>query len=385
MNPQDAFDRILVSLHDAMLDDAHWPATSALVDKACRIKGNMLVFGKRRPDGDVQVFLARFCHRGERRQDWERLYYEVYHALDPRPPRLNHEPDGRLVPVAELYTDEERKASPVFNEALPLADSQNSLNVRMDGPQGSNIIWCPADPLERGGWGSDQTRMIESLLPHIRQFAIVRQALADAHALSATLSRLLDNFHIGVIYLERSGRIVEANDRARAHLRLGDGLVADRDGCLSASSPAEDARLKRLLARALPAVGSEAPASGSMTVGRLLPLLRLVVHVSPLNLHRTDYGTRGSGAMVLVVEPGDHPPVDPALVAETLGLTPAESQAAVWLASGRTVHDLAVTTGRRDNSVRFHLKRIYRKLGISSQAELVRLVLTLARSPLPRS
>ena len=41
MNPLDAFDRILASLHQAALDDAHWPATAALIDEACG-------FGRRR-------------------------------------------------------------------------------------------------------------------------------------------------------------------------------------------------------------------------------------------------------------------------------------------------------------------------------------------------
>ena len=35
MSDQDAFERILGSLHEAMLDDSHWPATSALIDEAC--------------------------------------------------------------------------------------------------------------------------------------------------------------------------------------------------------------------------------------------------------------------------------------------------------------------------------------------------------------
>ncbi len=35
INDQDAFERILGSCYEAMLDDAHWPATSALIDEAC--------------------------------------------------------------------------------------------------------------------------------------------------------------------------------------------------------------------------------------------------------------------------------------------------------------------------------------------------------------
>ncbi len=35
MSQQDAFDRILASLHEAALGDDHWRATSALIDEAC--------------------------------------------------------------------------------------------------------------------------------------------------------------------------------------------------------------------------------------------------------------------------------------------------------------------------------------------------------------
>ena len=68
------------------------------------------------------------------------------------------------------------------------------------------------------------------------------------------------------------------------------------------------------------------------------------------------------------------------LVATTLGLTRAESQIAVGVAAGQTVHTLAVTTGRQVSSIHWHLKRIYRKLGLSRQAErhLVRAITDFA-------
>ena len=43
MGEQDAFERIVASLHDAMLDDSRWPATSALIDEACDLTGNDLI------------------------------------------------------------------------------------------------------------------------------------------------------------------------------------------------------------------------------------------------------------------------------------------------------------------------------------------------------
>ena len=60
MSEPPAFERILASLYDAMLDDARWPAASALIDEACGITGNDLMVGEG-PTDDVR---ARFVGAG---------------------------------------------------------------------------------------------------------------------------------------------------------------------------------------------------------------------------------------------------------------------------------------------------------------------------------
>ena len=383
MSPYDTFERILASLHEATLDDVQWLATASLIDEACRTTGNMLVFGERHPDDEVDIYLTRFCHRGQRRQDWERQYYQAYHPWDERAPRLARLPDHQLVHVTELYTEQELKTSATFNEALRQADSQNSLNVRLDGPAGTNIVWALADPLERGGWGSAQIEMIQRLLPHIRQFVRVRQALVGAEALGTSLAGLLDNTRVGVIHLERRGRIVEANDRARDILRHGDGLF-DEDGFLHVRLPADHDRLQTLLAAALPPFGGEAPSGGSMAIRRSPGLPSLLLHLSPVGERRADFRPRRVAALALLVDPASEPRIDPELVASVLGLTPVESQVAALLAQGRTVREIAAATGRAEHTVRWHLGRIFKKRGLSRQADLVQLVLSLSESPGPR-
>ena len=375
MSQLDTFDRILASLHDAMLDDAHWAATSLLIDQACGVKGNALVVGKGRSQEDGQIFLARFCYRGERYEDREQWYFDLYYPWDERVPRVAQLPDSRLVHITDLYTARELKTSPAYNEALPRGGFQHGLNARLDGADGSSIVWTLADSTEPDGWGSAQTRMIERLLPHIRQYVQVRQALASAEALGTSLAELLDNTRLGIIHLDRRGRILEANSRARRLLRKGDGLF-DPDGFLRARLPADNARLERLLGRALPVFGDRVPGSGSMTVRRPPGRPRLAVHITPVGARQADFGRQRVAALVLVVDPASRPRVDAGLVAEALGLTPSESQVAALLAAGSSVRDIATATGRQENAVYKHLKQMYRKLGISRQADLVRLVLS---------
>ena len=376
MSRRDAFDRILASLHDATFDDAHWPHTAALIDDACGAAANGLVVGEGFAD-DARVYFARFYFRGQRREDVEHEYFEVYHPRDERLPRLRQLPDSQVVHVTRLYSEAERKTSPVYNEGLPRIASQNGLNVRLDGPDGLRIVWAFADPVEPAGWGTAQTRMIERLVPHIRHFVCVRQVVAGADALGASLTQMLDNTRVGVIHLDLSGRVVEANDRAHCLLRRGNGLQ-DQGGFLCAWLPADDARFKQLLAGALPTFSNEAATGGSMTVRRASGLPPLVVHVNPVSVRQMDFGGRRVAALVLVVDPGDRPRIDPRLVAEVLGLTPAESAVAVLLSQGKTVRDIATERNCQEKAVHWHLQQIYKKRGMSRQTDLVRQVLSLS-------
>ena len=374
MSDQDAFEHILTSLHDTTFDAVQWPTTSALIDEACGLQGNGLIVSEGPPDA-IRVLFFGLYYRGQRREDWEREYLDLYHPIDERMPRAHQLPNSRVVHVTELYTAEELQTSPIYNDALPRANAQDSLNVRLDGLDGSVIGWSLQDPITPDGWASSQLALIKGLLPHLQHFVRVQQTLAKAQALGASATELLDNPRVGVIHLDRHGRIVAANDRARTILRRGDG-VSDRGGFLRARRPADQARLERLVAAALPT--SSAPAvSGSMALHRASEPSRFVVHVKPVAVPQLDFGARRAAALVLIAEPGHGSRIDPALVAETLGLTPVESQLAVWLAEGKTVREIAVATGRTEGSLYWYLNKIYHKQGIGRQADLVRLVLSI--------
>ena len=380
VSERDTFERLLASLHKAALDPDLWPTTSALIDEAVAAQGNALLIaeGIRR---DAPMLFAAGYYRGERRPDLERDYLGNYHPWDERVVGLRRLPDSKLVHITELYSEQQLKTSRSYNEFSGRSSGQNSLNVRMDGPDGSNITWAILDPVKGRDWQSAQIQMIERLLPHIRQFVRVRQALANAKALGVSLTRLLDNMRLGVVHLDRRGRIIEANDRARGILERRDGLF-DRGGFLHARVPADDTTLQQLLARALPTLGSEVT-GGSMRVRRLVDWLPLALHVDPVSSAELDFGGWPVFALVLIEEPDSRARISSQLVALRLGLSPAESRVAAALAEGLSVRQIAAVTGRKEGSVRWQVSRIYQKLGISRQVDLVRLVLSVTELPGP--
>ena len=310
------------------------------------------------------------------RTDLEREYLDSYHSTNEAMPRLLQSPEGHLVRLRDMYTAEELKTSRTYNEALRRGEAQNGLSVVLEGPSGSPMAWSLADPIATDGWGTAQLAIVRRLLPHIRHFVRVRQALVSAQVRAVTETTLLDSPRLAVLHLDQRGRIMVANDRARDILRRGDALY-DRDGMLRTRVPDDQPRLERLLAAALQTSGRVA-VSGSMALRHSSALLPLVLHVRPVRVPQWHYGAHHVAALVMIVEPGSSHHVDPGLIATILGLTPGESQVAAWLAEGRGVAEMAQTTGHTKGAIYWHLKQIYQKLHISRQADLVRLVLSIA-------
>ena len=119
----------------------------------------------------------------------ERQVFSNSYDLDQDPervPRFRQLPARRLVHSTALYRAEELKTSRTYNELLPRAGMQDSLNVKLPGLAGSHIGWTLNDPVDSEGWGSSRITMVQRLLPHIQQFVRVRQVLAGAAALGAS-------------------------------------------------------------------------------------------------------------------------------------------------------------------------------------------------------
>ena len=378
MGEREAFERILASLHEAAMDDTRFSTASALIDEALHVHGNSLAFGDIGLGDDTRIYSMGIFSHGQRHHELEREYFESYFPQDERIPRFRQLPDSRLTHFPKLYSKKELRTSILYNEYLNRFHAQNSITVRLDGPNGSSICWAAHDTLKGEDWSSPQLDLFRRLLPHIRQYMCVRQSLVGADALGISLTKMLDTTGLGIIQLVPRGRIVEVNDRARDLLRTGDGLF-DEQGFLFARKPEDNTNLQVLLKRALPPLGTQG-VSGSTIVKRV-SALPLVLHVHPLARQETDIRPWPVAALVLVVDPENRIRIDPSMVAEVLGLTKMESRVAVLLAEGKSVREIALAMSRKEGTIYWHVKNIFAKHGLSRQADLVRFVSSLANTP----
>lgn len=83
-------------------------------------------------------------------------------------------------------------------------------------------------------------------------------------------------------------------------------------------------------------------------------------------------------AIAFLSHPARPPLVDEAILRRLYGLTPAECRLATAICAGETIVTAAVQAGVSENTVRSQLKSIFDKTGTRRQAQLIKLLMSLA-------
>ena len=99
-----------------------------------------------------------------------------------------------------------------------------------------------------------------------------------------------------------------------------------------------------------------------------------MLYVHPVAGQESDVRGWPVAALVLVVEPASATDIDSVTAAVALDLTWMENRVTVLLARGMSVREIAAATGRKESTLRSHVRHTFVKHGLSRRTDLVRLV-----------
>jgi len=228
----------------------------------------------------------------------------------------------------------------------------------------------------QGPFADDDIRLADLLLPHLRRATRIQRKFGRLRAERAAMASVLDRADYAVFLLDRRRGICGMNRAAEAMTRAGDGLTW-RLGRLAAETPRSDLALLRLIEGAVEPRSGLAPEGGPIALPRKngRPLAAFAAPAP-----RRDPWRDGAVAAVLLVS---DPDASTELAAQALrriyGLTPREAQLAGLIGEGNGLGEAAGALGVTRHTAQSHLKAIYAKTGLRSQAALARLIGSLGR------
>lgn len=310
--------------------------------------------------------------------DWygvEAVYRQRFMSEDPR--RL------ALVETGAIIDIHLESLKPEIRGHLASHNIGDSLRTSFAEPGGMRCwidIVRTREP--RVQFGPADTALLRLLLPHLTRALRLYARQKRHEAEKAVYEDTIDHFLVGSILLDGELRVLRANRAAATILaeHAGIGIVRGR---LRLADAAKRHALEAALGRAL-AVAPELPGRGrrgelvriDMPGGTLLGLL-----VYPVVQARYFQGTYAPCVVVYLTDlTRKLDPLEPArgssqaLLARLFGLTPQEARLALLLADGCTLAEAAGRMGVAESAARSYSKRIYAKMGIRSQSDIVRMV-----------
>jgi DNA-binding CsgD family transcriptional regulator len=212
---------------------------------------------------------------------------------------------------------------------------------------------------------------LAAIRPHLARALHLLECFQGAAAVGLGLfRRAMDGLPFSVLLLDDGRRMVYANRRAQARLQAVDGIV-DVRGRLGVGGPDREAF----------ETGWTALRADPLGTGRQF-VLRSNGDSAPLDLEATRLapaGTAAEGGRIWMLRLSDAPVSRRHLCAVWMtrfGLTASECKVGLALLERGDAASIAATLRISDNTARSHLKSMFAKAGVRSQASLA-----LALSP----
>lgn len=309
--------------------------------------------------------------------DWEHIesvYRADFMALDPdRPAQMAH---GEIRQT-NLHDPHQRQHS--FFRALGIA---HNLRICCEATPGTRcwIDVVRGTPTCTEAFTPDDRQLLELLLPHLTRALSWYATLKRQEVEKTIYESLLEHFAIGCVLLNRRGHVVHCNPIALRQCTPG-AHVALQQKNLRLQDPKLQKQLDACVQRMV-----QHPEQAAAHDGQLIKmggsgdhLLGLLVHSAPRPPY--DPGEHSPCVVIYLIDlpvranQAVHRPHALQRVMHLFDLTPQEANLALLLMWGHSIAQAATHMGIAETAARNYTKRIYAKVGITSQADLIRLLL----------
>ena len=287
---------------------------------------------------------------------------------------------GALVHSEQMVPKSDLLATPYYNEFMRPYDLFHSVVATLLADErtsaGLAFHYSRRSPVP----DAERMELIALLIPHLTQALRIHRRWAELEQSEHAATAAIEHSATGYVFLDGRGTILRANERAEQVLRANDGLVS-RDGRLAARATDDDRALQKAIGcAARTALGGGTIPGSTLAIRRGPAQPPYVVALMPVSAAGSLFNRHGAAVLALVSDPAWAPELPARRLQRAFGWTVAEAEVAREVASGARLSDVAERRGVGIETVRTQLKRVFRKSGVSSQAELVRLVANASAS-----
>jgi DNA-binding CsgD family transcriptional regulator/PAS domain-containing protein len=278
-----------------------------------------------------------------------------------------------------------RRASGLIEDFLAISTNTATAALVLNNPRllFAIVDWSPACIViavlrapDRPAWNTADRERIQRFLPAVHESVEVHKLIAQSHYIAGLARDLLDKSPRGILVLSDDGVIRFANARGAKILADNDGL-SQKNGKLVIHCREVAERIQRYLLTVSTANNAGLPEMDwNMVAKKRSGGTPYQLIVGNLQLSQWHLESRHSNkvAVIHLHDPNTAANVDPRRLTDFYGFTKAQARLAAKLFNGHTINEAAEALHISVNTARTHMRGIYAKTGVRTQAELLGLL-----------
>lgn len=231
---------------------------------------------------------------------------------------------------------------------------------------------------DQGNWGSDDLDILNEIAPHLRRALNIHAEFTRLKLQQDALLKGLDKLVIGLILFNSRADVVYINPTARSIIESHPALSISGHR-LAAFDRQENETLQRTI-KEVANIDPEDSWRQSVGIGLTHPdiSIPLPLLVTPMHAHQLTSELEYEGAKVaaFLSDPNQTQPISADSLISVYNLSPAEAHVAIGIANGLSIEEIASSSHHSTHTIRSHLKSTFRKIGVSRQSELVKILLS---------
>jgi DNA-binding CsgD family transcriptional regulator/GAF domain-containing protein len=305
-------------------------------------------------------------------------YTYHYYAIDP----LNNPPLNKVILIDDVIPADQLLSNEYYKLCMLPHGIRYTAAVDLLCDNGQRISVRLCRPAEAPAFSVADREFIQLLCSHIRRAVSTSTKLVQLDSERQLYARAISGRDIGIVMLDKTGRIMRTNAAADRLFKDKDGIGRVHDEIHLKQGELND-RLRMLIQDTLAAQQrDETGPVQALAVPR--PSRKsdyeLVVKTVPVDRYLEQRNT--PHLTVFISDPATHVAISARTLITLYHLTPAEATLSILLADGKSLEDIAKASGITLNTARAHLRSVFQKTGVTQQSMLVSLVLkSLAALP----
>lgn len=294
-------------------------------------------------------------------------------------------PEGAPLTDATVLPRDDARKTEFYNDWIR-PQGKDVLQVGLKVAQSEDRAAILAIHPDPGSYDANLPRylnLISMIAPHFANAVRISKRLARDDQKSRTLESVLQGFDAAALLLDEAARPITMNTVAEQLFTPGGPLRLDPSGAVRARGRQDEAALRAAVARAaLLPLSAPRPVrlADAARLGRYVAWLAPARSMStrPTQARLSDLFEPKAALLMIVTRLSGELAVAPAVLAASLGITSAEARLAAALARGKTLAKYAAENDLSRNTVRNQLTKIFEKVGVNTQKDLVAMTATVA-------